>query len=99
MKRLSAYQQNFAKGEIDPQLWGNSDLEGYYEGVAEGRNVWVTATGAAEKRYGMQDVHTFSGADTVRLFWSVNTRETQLLWKFSASPATCFRLFEKCVRY
>jgi hypothetical protein len=79
MKRLSAYQQNFAKGEIDPQLWGNADLEGYYEGVAEGRNVWVTATGAAEKRYGMQDVHTFSDADTVRLFGFVNTRGTRFL--------------------
>jgi hypothetical protein len=79
MRRLSSYQQNFAKGEIDPQLWGNADLEGYYEGVAEGRNVWVTATGAAEKRYGMVDVHTFSGADAVRLFGFVNTRGTRFL--------------------
>jgi hypothetical protein len=79
MRRLSSYQQNFAKGEIDPQLWGNSDLEGYYEGVAEGRNVWVTATGAAEKRYGMGDVYTFPGADAVRLFGFVNTRGTRFL--------------------
>jgi hypothetical protein len=79
MKRLSSYRQNFAKGEIDPQLWSNSDLEGYYEGVAEGRNVWVTATGAAEKRYGTGDVFTFAGADAVRLFGFVNTRGTQFL--------------------
>jgi hypothetical protein len=79
MKRLSAYQQNFAKGEIDPQLWGNSDLAGYYEGVAEGKNVWVTATGAVEKRYGMTDVYTFAGADAVRLFGFVNTQGTRFL--------------------
>jgi hypothetical protein len=77
-KRVGTYQQNFAKGEIDPQLWGASDLPGYYEGLAEAKNVWITATGSAEKRYGLLDVATFS-AGTARLIPFTNSAGSHYL--------------------
>jgi hypothetical protein len=58
-RRIGTYQENFAKGEIDPQLWGSPSLPGYYEGLAQAQNVWITATGSAEKRYGMVAVASF----------------------------------------
>ncbi|MDR2576725.1 MAG: hypothetical protein LBC42_01605 [Puniceicoccales bacterium] len=77
-KRVGTYPQNFAKGEIDPQLWGASDLPGYYEGLAAAKNVWITATGSAEKRYGLLDVATLA-AGTVRLIPFSNTAGTSYL--------------------
>ncbi|MDR2030199.1 MAG: hypothetical protein LBP65_01895 [Puniceicoccales bacterium] len=59
MKKVSVYQENFTKGEIDPRLHASPSLSAYREGLEEAVNVWVTATGAVAKRYGIETLHTF----------------------------------------
>jgi hypothetical protein len=90
-KRVGTYQQNFAKGEIDPQLLGSPDLPGYYEGLADARNVWVTATGSLQKRYGMVDVVEFEDIPNVRLIPFTNTAGTHHLL---AVQAGSIRIYE-----
>jgi hypothetical protein len=79
MKKIGTYQQNFSKGEFDPQLWGSSNLEGYYEGLAEAKNVWVTATGSIEKRYGLRDLQIFNGVNAIKPLPFMNTSRARLL--------------------
>ena len=88
-RRVGTYQQNFAKGEIDPQLWGSPDLPGYYEGLASAQNCWVTATGSLEKRYGMVDVASFSGT-AVRLIPFTNTAGTHHLLAVQAGSIAIY---------
>jgi hypothetical protein len=71
-EKVGLYQQSFANGEMDHQLWGACDLPGYYEGLAAAHNVWITATGSVEKRYGCMDVANFP-VGAVRLLPFTNT--------------------------
>jgi hypothetical protein len=59
MKKVSVYQENFTKGEIDPRLHASPSLNSYREGLESAVNVWVTATGAIAKRYGTIVLHDF----------------------------------------
>ncbi|MDR3117595.1 MAG: hypothetical protein LBT98_03425 [Puniceicoccales bacterium] len=64
MKKISVYQGNFTKGEIDPHLYASPHLNTYREGLESAVNVWATATGAIAKRYGIKVLHDFpSGSD------------------------------------
>jgi hypothetical protein len=80
MKQVQNYQQNFAKGEIDPQLSGSSNLQGYYDGLSLAENVWITDTGAAQKRYGMIAVASFASESTAKMFPFINTRGDRFLF-------------------
>jgi hypothetical protein len=68
MRKVRQYQNNFSKGEICPSLWGHGDLVGYYEGVAHGENVWVTASGSVAKRYGLFPVKDYGNMTYVKIF-------------------------------
>ncbi|MDR1456652.1 MAG: hypothetical protein LBI34_01165 [Puniceicoccales bacterium] len=80
MKQVQNYQQNFAKGEIDPQLWDSANLQGYYDGLSRAENIWVTATGSAQKRYGMVAVAEFLGEMAAKMFPFTNTRGDRFLF-------------------
>jgi hypothetical protein len=79
MRKIKDYQNNFTKGELDPNLRASPELAAYREGLAAAENVWVTATGGISKRYGMEDVDAFPGESAVALFPFINSRGTGYL--------------------
>jgi hypothetical protein len=60
--RITTVQTNFASGEIDRLLRGQTDLKAYNQGAYQLRNVQRLATGGVERRPGTTDLGSI-GAD------------------------------------
>lgn len=58
----SVRQTNFAAGELDPKLWGRTDLPEYGRGLRRCRNFLVSHQGAAVSRPGTRLVRETKGA-------------------------------------
>lgn len=62
MARLLTYQTDFASGEIDPTMIGQTALKAYAHGAKRVRNCQRMATGGLERRWGTFDLSDI-GAD------------------------------------
>lgn len=56
MADLWQFQSVLNRGEIDPQAIGRIDLQQYYQGLAEAKNVLATPQGGVKKRPGTQHI-------------------------------------------
>lgn len=80
MPKLTIAKNNFTAGEIAPDLWGRSDLQGYMNGAARLRNVLLRPTGGVTRRPGLRQIAQIPGIDAIRLAaFSFNTEQTYLL--------------------
>jgi hypothetical protein len=80
MPKLTIAKNNFTAGEIAPDLWGRSDLQGYMNGAARLRNVLLRPTGGVTRRPGLRHIARIVGIDTIRLAaFAFNTEQTYLL--------------------
>lgn len=57
----SVRQTNFGAGEVDPKLWGRSDVEKFAHGARRMRNFFPSKQGAAVSRPGSQFVRDVEG--------------------------------------
>src|SRR5690606_4396774 len=86
MPRLTIAKNNFTAGEIAPDLWGRSDLQGYANGAARLRNVLLRPAGGVTRRPGLRHVAALPGVSAVRLAaFAFNTAQTYLLCFSDAS--------------
>ncbi|WP_300300933.1 hypothetical protein [Ferrovibrio sp.] len=91
MAKLTISKNNFTAGEIAPDLWGRSDLQGYMNGAARLRNVLLRPTGGVTRRPGLGHVATLDGVTAVRLIaFTFNTEQAYLL-VLSAAILRVFR--------
>lgn len=91
MPKLTIAKNNFTAGEIAPDLWGRSDLQGYVNGAARLRNVLLRPAGGVSRRPGLRHVAMLTGVNAVRLAaFSFNTAQTYLLC-FSDAALRVFR--------
>jgi hypothetical protein len=80
MARLTIAKNNFTAGEIAPDLWGRSDLQGYTNGAARLRNVLLRPTGGVTRRPGLEHIARLTGISAVRLIaFTFNTEQAYLL--------------------
>lgn len=80
MPKLTIAKNNFTAGEIAPDLWGRSDLQGYMNGAARLRNVLLRPTGGVTRRPGLRHIGRIDGIDGIRLAaFAFNTEQTYLL--------------------
>lgn len=80
MAKLTVTKNNFTAGEIAPDLWGRSDLQGYANGAARLRNVLLRPTGGVTRRPGLEHIALLAGISAVRLIaFTFNTEQTYLL--------------------
>lgn len=61
MTRAFLTQTNFTAGELDPQMFGRTDLRSFENGAATLRNVIVETTGGVRRRPGTAYVATAQG--------------------------------------
>lgn len=61
MTRINVLQTNFTSGELDPSLFGRTDLRAYEDGAARLENVIVETTGGVRRRPGMSYIATAPG--------------------------------------
>ena len=61
MTRAFLTQTNFTAGELDPQMFGRTDLRSFENGAAKLRNVIVETTGGVRRRPGTAFVATAQG--------------------------------------
>lgn len=80
MPKLTIAKNNFTAGEIAPDLWGRSDLQGYTNGAARLRNVLLRPTGGVTRRPGLEHIAVLAGVAAVRLIaFMFNTEQAYLL--------------------
>lgn len=80
MPKLTVAKNNFSAGEISPDLWGRSDLQGYMNGAAMLRNVLLRPTGGITRRPGLRHIDVLGNPEAVRLLsFSFNTDQTYLM--------------------
>lgn len=61
MTRINVLQTNFTSGELDPNLFGRTDLRAYENGAARLENIIVETTGGARRRPGLSYIATVPG--------------------------------------
>src|SRR5690606_10083790 len=80
MPKLTIAKNNFTAGEIAPDLWGRSDLQGYVNGAARLRNVLLRPAGGVTRRPGLRHVALLPGIAALRLAaFAFNMAQTYLL--------------------
>jgi len=80
MPKVTIAKNNFTAGEIAPDLWGRTDLQGYANGAARLRNVILRPTGGVTRRPGLRHVWSLPGVSAIRLAsFAFNTEQTYLL--------------------
>lgn len=78
-------QTNFLGGELDPKLWGRSDLGVYGRGTRRMRNFFPTHQGAAVSRPGSQFLG-LAGGTVCRLIPFIVDESNSLVVEMSAGP-------------
>ena len=78
MADLWQFQSVLNRGEIDPQAIGRIDLQQYYQGLAEAKNVLATPQGGVKKRPGTEYIGTALNLGRIEGF-SFNVEQNYLL--------------------
>lgn len=76
--KLWNFQSSLNKGELDPRLIGRIDLQAYYHGLKEAKNVLTIPQGGAKTRPGMEFLGTALGNGRAENF-SFSTAQNYLL--------------------
>lgn len=81
MSRAITIQSNFTTGELDPLLKGRIDINQYYNGLEQARNVLIQPQGGAERRPGLQFITDVTSAgSTFRLIpFEFSTTQSYML--------------------
>lgn len=80
MGKVAVQQTSFASGELSPSIFGRIDRDVYSNGMAKGRNIWVTPLGGVKRRYGTKYVDTTTTSQACRLVsFAFNTEQEYLL--------------------
>jgi len=78
MPKNVSLQSSFNAGVLDPRLGSRTDIEKYYSGLSEGKNVLCTPQGGFKRRPGMAFVHDI-GLDGHLASFAFNVEQTYLL--------------------
>ena len=82
---------NFSSGELDPRLFGRSDIEQYYSGAAKARNVEPVLQGGLRRRPGLRFIDDI----TQRVAFDPATMNVRLIrFQFSVEQIYLFVLVE-----
>ena len=65
MSRVVRYQSSFAVGEIDPLLRGRIDIQQYYAGVSQAKNVIFEPQGGFSRRPGMKFINDITASNAL----------------------------------
>lgn len=80
MPRVRTPQTSFVSGEVSPKAFGRTDIEQYYAGAAELKNVYVTTQGGPLRREGLQYITNTNGNAVSRMIsFEFNNIQTYLL--------------------
>lgn len=78
MPRVRVFKNAFNSGELDPLLYGRTDVEAYQHGAASLQNVVCLPQGGVRRRAGI--AYTYSFSNNVRIVpFSFNTEQDYLL--------------------
>ena len=62
MSKATTIQSNFTTGELDPLLKSRIDINQYFNGLEQARNVLIQPQGGAERRPGLQFITDVTSA-------------------------------------
>jgi len=80
MPKIWNMQSNFTSGELDPKLLGRVDLDVYYNGARQARNVTPIIQGGLSRRQGSEYIDEQSSPTIDRIFsFQFSTEEEYLL--------------------
>lgn len=87
MVKVRSFQNSFVSGELSPEMFGRIDVDTYYNGAAQLRNVYVTPQGGAFRREGLKYIdEPGTSADTVTRLVPFEFNDDQVyLFAFSAA--------------
>ena len=78
--RITRFQTNFTSGELDPLLFGRTDLQQYQNGLERAKNIVVQPQGGFRRRDGLKFIHDLTGFTTFKLIpFEFSTTDSYLL--------------------
>lgn len=78
--RITRFQTNFTSGELDPLLFGRTDLQQYQNGLSRALNIVVQPQGGFRRRDGLEFLHDFTGFTAFKLIpFEFSTTDSYLL--------------------
>lgn len=78
--RITRFQTNFTSGELDPLLFGRTDLQQYQNGLERAKNVVVQPQGGFRRRDGLRFIQDFTGFTSFKLIpFEFSTTDSYLL--------------------
>ncbi len=92
MAKVRYNQNSFVGGELDPTLFGRTDIDNYYAGAAKLRNVVVLPQGGVRRRDGLRFVADLgAGTTPTRLVPFIFNDEQEYLFVFAVGKLDVYR--------
>lgn len=91
MPRIKTVQTSLVTGEVSPRAFGRTDIEQYFSGAEELKNVYVTTQGGVRRREGLQYVATTNGSNVSRLVPFEFNDEQVFLFVFQPSHLQIYK--------
>ena len=95
MSRVVRYQSSFAVGEIDPLLRGRIDIQQYYAGVSQAKNVIFEPQGGFSRRPGMKFINDVTSSNasngSVLIPFEFSTEDTFMVHAIAFNTTSTIR--------